>query len=311
MLISAIMSVYDEPDYYIKSSIESILNQSFRDFEFIIIQDTPDNNRITLLLNEYVNKDKRVRYICNDQNIGLAQSLNKGLKIANGEYIARMDADDISLSNRFQHQIDFLEQNPEISLVGSSAVLVDENGLELQLLQNPTEHEYLRLHFLKGFTPCFHPTWMFRKKLLENLGGYRNLPVGQDYDFLARLMDYGLKISNLKEPLLEYREHPGRIGNNKNIVQIRLGEYIRRIYEKGKINDDSFFSGKAISSLTEVSPILNSFHMTAQGITRKARTYKGQSTYLYYFFLIVAGIISPYQFYYMAVIAWRHSKYHS
>ncbi|MDD4353774.1 MAG: glycosyltransferase family A protein, partial [Candidatus Nanoarchaeia archaeon] len=124
--ISVIMSAYNT-ERYIAEAIESILNQTFKDFEFIIIDDGSTDDSLKII-KRYVKKDRRIKLIHNKKNIGLTKSLNKGLKIAKGQYIARMDADDISLPQRFQIQYDFLEKNKDIFLIGTTAFLIDDKG---------------------------------------------------------------------------------------------------------------------------------------------------------------------------------------
>ena len=126
--ISVIMSTYKENIDDLKMSIESILNQTYKMFEFIIILDNPNNHIHEEIIKEYSKIDKRIKFYKNDKNIGLAMSLNKGISLAQYEYIARMDADDISLSNRFDKQVKFLQENPDISLVATNKILIDENN---------------------------------------------------------------------------------------------------------------------------------------------------------------------------------------
>ena len=123
--MSVIMSCYNERKPDIIKSINSILEQTYKLFEFIIIVDNPKNNEIIETIKKF--KDKRIKVIINEKNIGLAESLNKGISIAKGKYIARMDADDISLPNRFKIQFDYLESHPDIDVVGSNRITIDEN----------------------------------------------------------------------------------------------------------------------------------------------------------------------------------------
>ena len=114
--ISVLMSVYNEPIDWMRQAIESILNQTYKDFEFIIVNDNPEREENQFVLNEYRNKDSRIIILCNEHNIGLTKSLNKGLTVANGEYIARMDADDIALPKRFEKQALYLAKNKNVFL---------------------------------------------------------------------------------------------------------------------------------------------------------------------------------------------------
>ena len=110
-LVSVIMSTYKEEEIFLRQAIESILDQTYKDFEYIIILDNPDNDLHIKIIEEYTNIDKRIKFYINKKNIGLTASLNKGLELAKGIYICRMDADDISISNRIENQKKYLEEN--------------------------------------------------------------------------------------------------------------------------------------------------------------------------------------------------------
>ncbi|HEY9660554.1 MAG TPA: glycosyltransferase, partial [Allocoleopsis sp.] len=124
--ISVLMAVYNG-SRYVAEAIESILNQTFTDFEFLIIEDGSTDNTVQIL-QDYANRDPRIKLIQNEQNIGLTKSLNKGLKLAQGKYIARQDADDVSLPHRFEQQIAVFAQNPAAVLVSCSLELIDATG---------------------------------------------------------------------------------------------------------------------------------------------------------------------------------------
>ena len=127
-LVSVILSVYNEKIEWIKLSVESILNQTYTNLELIIILDNPKNKIITNYLNEISSKDIRIKLLVNHKNIGLAESLNRGLAISKGDFIARMDADDIAYLNRLSLQVVFLKKNQNIDLLSSSVDYIDENG---------------------------------------------------------------------------------------------------------------------------------------------------------------------------------------
>lgn len=120
--ISVIMSVYKEPLDWMAQSIDSILNQIYSDFEFLIVDDNPTDDKLIYFLNDYQKKDSRIKIIVNEQNVGLTKSLNIAIKQAQGKYIARMDADDISCKNRFQVQYDYMEQHLEVDEIGRAHV---------------------------------------------------------------------------------------------------------------------------------------------------------------------------------------------
>lgn len=126
------MSVYNEPVDWMRQAIESILNQTYKDFEFIIVNDNPEREENQLVLNEYRDKDSRISVLCNDQNIGLTKSLNKGLENANCEFVARMDADDIAFPDRLKLQLQYLLNNPNIAVLGTNAIAFKGLGLILK-----------------------------------------------------------------------------------------------------------------------------------------------------------------------------------
>lgn len=191
--VSVLMSVFNG-ERYLYASVASILEQTFRDFEFIIINDGSTDST-TKILADYV--DPRIIVINNDANIGLTKSLNKGLKIAQGEYIARMDADDISCSERLEKQIRFLESNAEIGLLGTSWTAIDEGGLELSY--SKAYSGYNSVHFM-----C-HGSVMIRKTCLNKVGGYREVfKYAQDYDLWLRLREV-CEVANLGELLYKLR----------------------------------------------------------------------------------------------------------
>jgi len=205
--ISVLMSVYNcEP--YIREAIESILDQTYRDFEFIIIDDASTDLSSKIIENiKNERTDDRIILIKNETNIGLTKSLNKGLKIARGTYIARMDADDISLPIRLAVQKKFLDEHPEIVCVGSASKNIDKNGDvfgEKKVLTNPDEINF-RLITANAIN---HSTAMFRTILVRNMGGYNeNFRYAQDFDLWSRLSSNGLKLANIPESLIKYRLH--------------------------------------------------------------------------------------------------------
>ena len=166
--ISVIMSVYNDSKY-LEKSIESILNQTYNDFEFIICNDCSSDDSLSII-EKYAMLDKRIVIINNQDNLGLATSLNKCLDIAKGEFIARMDSDDISLPNRFKEELDFLKTHSEIAVVGCKCNVIDDLGEKRKefLIH---EGEVTLLDAIKK-TQIIHPTVMMRKSALLKVSGY-------------------------------------------------------------------------------------------------------------------------------------------
>ncbi|MFW6016530.1 MAG: glycosyltransferase [bacterium] len=202
-MISVIMSVYNA-EKYLEEAVESILTQSYKDFEFIIIDDKSTDNSADII-KSYAIKDERIKYIKNDINRGLTYSLNKALDLAEGKYIARMDADDISIKNRFEIQYNYLENNKDISLLGTSAYNINETGDIIAERNVPFTFEEIK-NSIKLVNPVIHPSVMFRKRDILAIGGYNEkFKKVQDYELWFRVIANGLKIENLSERLLYYR----------------------------------------------------------------------------------------------------------
>jgi len=217
MEFSVIMSVYNE-EKYLKGAIESILNQSFKDFEFIIIDDG-STDRSSQILDRYAKKDKRIKLIY-QKNIGLTKSLNKALELARGEYIARMDADDIAYKFRFEKQIRFLKKHPKIGLVGNYVDVIDEKGEKIGQLIYPIDDKKIRELLIKK-NPFCHSTVMLRKSVIEKTKGYdEDFSTGEDYDFWMRISKY-YQMANLPETLGAWRMRKESITSQKNISQIK------------------------------------------------------------------------------------------
>jgi len=195
------MSVYNG-ERYLRESVESILNQTFKDFEFIIVNDgSTDTSRA--ILESY--NDSRTFLLHNRENIGLTRSLNKGLAIAKGDYVARMDADDISMPVRFEKQVAFLKEHPEVGILGCNCVHIDSDGRRVGVRKTPTSAIQIRWASLLE-NPFAHPTVMIRRDVLARKGLKYDeaLETTQDYDLWTRVLKctYG---ANLGEALVQYR----------------------------------------------------------------------------------------------------------
>ena len=186
---------------YLREAIDSILAQTFTDFEFLIIDDGSTDNTWDILTSF---QDPRVRLIKNSVNMGLTRALNKGLGLARGEYVARMDADDISLPERLQRQEAFLDINQNIAMVGCWVEMIDENGQKTKRVNFPIVPYLLRWRLL--FTNTFaHSAVMFRKDAALGVGGYsEKLRYAQDYDLWSRISIHW-DVANIPSELVEWR----------------------------------------------------------------------------------------------------------
>ena len=235
-LVSVIMSTYKEEEIFLRQAIESILNQSYKDFEYIIILDNPDNNLHIRIIKEYANLDKRIKFYVNEKNMGLTASLNKGLGLAKGKYICRMDADDISINKRIENQKRYLEEN-NYDLIGGISQMIDENGKSIYSIKKvPTNMDKIK-KALRYNQIISHPTWFGKKEVFEKLNGYRNMPLCEDYDFTLRAVLNGYKISNIDETVLKYRMTSSSISRSNLYEQYLFARFITKKYSKNKIAD--------------------------------------------------------------------------
>jgi glycosyltransferase involved in cell wall biosynthesis len=228
--VSVVMSIYKEPIEWISLSIDSILKQTFSDFEFIIINDFPERDENRDVLNKFLLLDDRITIIENKKNIGLTKSLNIGLEHAKGKYIARMDADDISMHTRFEKQYQYMEDNPDCILLGTCAYIIDEAGKKIGKLLYPENHsEIEQTMILKN--SLNHPTFFYRKSILEefDINYSEDYPYAEDYDFGCNLIFKG-QVHNLQEKLLKYRKSKQQIGQSKIGFQKRTSNKIRVKY---------------------------------------------------------------------------------
>lgn len=219
--ISVLMSAYNS-EKYISESIESILNQTFKDFEFIIINDGSSDNTAKII-QKYAEKDERIRFINSKQNQGIIAALNPGFSMCRGEYIARMDSDDISLPKRFEKQIEYMDKHSECGVLGTSIIIFDKENSK----------EYIQKERIKFFdllqSCCIvNPSVMLRKSvLLDNNILYRPQYIhAEDYGMWSELIKL-TEIHNLQDVLLKYRWHGGNVSCVYESKQIQTAKEIQ------------------------------------------------------------------------------------
>lgn len=209
--VTVLMPVYNA-SLFIREAMESILSQSFTDFEFLIIDDGSTDDSVEIIRSY---RDPRIRLYLNGQNAGISATLNQGLSLASCDLIARMDADDISYPDRLLKQHGYMSHHPECGLLSSWARVISSDGTFVKLERHRNEYYYYNLNF-----ECwiYHPTVMFRRGVAERCG-YYSKPYSEDYDLFWKIARESV-IHNLDEPLLDYRLSPSSL----NTV-IRKNEY--------------------------------------------------------------------------------------
>lgn len=225
--ISAVMPLYNTPFEYLSATVESILNQTFADFELIIIDDAS-----TVEYKEFFEqfKDERIKYFKLEKNAGPGHARNEGINKATGEYVALVDSDDISLPERFKLQAEFLDKNPEISILGTSFRFSNRKNPALTIYKEKEIRNFILFN-----SPLCNPTIMFRRDdmIKKNLFFDKKINFAEDYKLWIDAAFAGLKMANLKELLLIYTRRSGQLSKEKEEIQISiLKDLYKEIFAK-------------------------------------------------------------------------------
>jgi len=225
--VTVLMAVYDPPLEMLDRAVASILTQTFADFEFLIVDDGSRNTLVRRFLAQRAEDDARVR-IADEPHRGLTASLNRGLTLARGTWIARQDADDWSEPKRLERQVDHFRAHPETTVLGTGAWTHQQDGRRLWQLHLPATHGDI-LRRLRHGNPFVHGSVMFPGAAAASVGRYREeFRCSQDYDFLWRLTELG-HAANLAEPLYHYRYASGSVSAGKAAEQARAHRAIQRL----------------------------------------------------------------------------------
>jgi len=212
---------------YVRETINSILNQTYKDFEFLIIDDGSTDNT-SHIISSY--DDNRIKLTKNPLTLGLTKSLNIGMEQSVGEYIARIDADDIAIENRLEIQLEYLEKNKDITCVGGSSEIIDVDGKIVGIKKSITDGELLKFHMMIK-NQISHPTTMFRKSEIVQIGGYNeNFVYAQDYELWCRLLERGFNISSIDNILIKYRNYNASITQGKETKDTAYSFALKTIF---------------------------------------------------------------------------------
>jgi len=238
--VSVLMSIYNESIDQIKESVESMISQTFQDYECIIILDNPDRDDIDALINGY--KDPRFRLYKNDSNIGLAMSMNKAASLSKAGILARMDADDIAEEEKLEICYNVITTN-KADVVFSNYHFIDGNSVIID--------DRYKIEYKEGYVASkeialspnqiHHPTVMMRRSIFEAVGGYRNFPCAQDSDLWLRMQEHGAVFYSIMKPLLRYRVNPQGTTQKKLFKQQLTTHYIYSLsIERMQTGKDSY-----------------------------------------------------------------------
>jgi len=249
--ITVIMSAYNA-DKFVAKAIESILNQTFTNFEFIIFEDGSADKTYSII-ESFAKNDKRIQLIRNENNIGyrgFIRNLAKGKEMAKTKLIARMDADDIALPNRFQIQKDFLDTHPDIFLVGAVAEFIDENDYSIGISDTICDSDKLAKELIYR-NQIIHPSIMFRNNELN----YRDKAMyGEDYDLYLQAVSKGYKLANICEKLIKYRVFAESVTSSKLFYMGKFRDEIKKFYsEKMRTNSDAYYDSFSIENIMNLT----------------------------------------------------------
>lgn len=212
-LVSIVLPVRNPHPIYFREAVESVLAQTHPAFELIIVEDPSPVSGATILRDI---TDVRIQHLRNGEATSLPEQHNRGLSLARGAYICRFDADDVCEPDRLRTEVDFLQRHPEVSVVSSALLIIDESGEPVAVRTYPLSHEEIRRTFRRS-NPIANSAVMFRRDVYDRFGGWRTdspLPA-QDYEWYSRLAAAGVRFANLPEPLVRYRVHGGSMKSTK------------------------------------------------------------------------------------------------
>ncbi len=245
--ISVVMPVYNA-ERYVSKAVESILSQSFSDFEFIIINDGSVDSSLDILAC-YAKQDNRIKLVSRE-NRGLVKTLNEGIELAKAPLIARMDADDISLPGRFLLQKQYMSTHPDVLCVGGRVKVIDGKGRFLINTEPKIGYDAIERSALQGVSPITHPSAMLRKEALEKVGGYHedDYPA-EDLGLWLNLCSIG-KIENIPDIILEYRIHDNSISTSQHASQMQKTQEIceAACHKRGVVMDFLALEGRPSKS---------------------------------------------------------------
>jgi len=263
--VSVIMPFYN-CEKYLDKAISSILNQTFQDFEFIIINDASTDRSDTVVKKYF--KDERIIYLKNDTNLGVAQSLNKGITVSQGDFIAIMHGDDIATIDRLSIQYNYMLRNPNVGILGSYVNIIDENDRIIKKRKiKPLTHCEIKNAIFR-FTPVISPTMFVRSVVFDKIGLFREkLRRCEDYEFLIRALFNNIQINNINVILLSYRTRKGQLSANQKSQVLTtfkiIKEYSNRYHFKLSITEYLIIYVKTFFGLffgKEVSGFLQSVY---------------------------------------------------
>ena len=293
ILVSVLIPTYNV-EKYIEEAIQCIINQTYKNFEIIVVDDCSTDNTFSILEKIKI-FEPRLRLFKNDTN-AYVKALNTGIVHCKGEYIMRMDGDDLCDNMKIEKQLDFLLNNPDIDLVGCDVHSINEEGEILNKIE--TSHNVNCTNkILKFRSPVLH-IWMCKKTVYTALNGYREVGGSEDYDFLLRMNTMGMKFTNIPYFGYSVRTREGNFQSSVGLLQRKTAYYIKNLYKEriiSKSNQDSFNKIKK-NKFVRSYLFHEKIHRKSVKFTNLAMNYRMKNNNILFIFYTLLSCISPYQF---------------
>lgn len=300
--ISVLMAVYKEPLEWVRDALISIKSQkndgNFA-IEIVLVLDEPTREKelhdLLLECNSTGDNSYTFVFIRNIQNIGHAESLNKAFTASSGNYIARLDSDDICYPERFIKQYAYLKENRDVNFVGAAITRFEASGSILNDVFASNDLKFLKI---KAFYSCvaYHSTWFMRRKAFLAVGGYLPYPNALDFDFLLRMFENGIDVHNIQEPLVHYRVHTSSLSNKYELRQRKCKYHSIKQYKLRQKNPHHKFDIEDMRQSIAISYLTEKSYALSQKLFNEAMRYrlKGSLTTTV-FFLLISMMLSPWQ----------------
>lgn len=289
-LISVLIPVYNVAAY-VEEAITSILHQTYRNLEIIVVDDASTDNTYELV-QELAKQDSRIKLFRNQTNRQIVETLNFAFAQATGTYIARMDGDDVSLPSKIEEQYKFLIRNPGYDLVGTSLVMVDEEGQKIHDEKYISSFEGI-VTASKYFSPISH-IWLSKREVYDKIGPYR-IPTVEDYDFILRAIDSGFKLYNLPDFLYLARQRNGNTATAKGLQQLKSFEYVRKLQKERRAHPEKMdsFSEENLANILNSTKLERQLFGVSCLLSHKYFTLKHKNRSAAVFYKLLSIVLSP------------------
>ncbi|EOV9220370.1 glycosyltransferase [Proteus mirabilis] len=294
--ISVLLSIYNEIDEWVILSINSIIAQkTYNEFkiQLVIVIDNPNKHDHYKGIIDNLEKDNiEIIVVKNNINLGLASSLNKAFEYSDGNFIARLDADDIAYPERLYTQYKYYKSN-SFALIGTGIDRIDEKGNYIST--STLSKNFLKLKKTLGYKAvCYHPTWFMSRDIFKKMQGYRKYPNSQDFDFISRLIAENYTISNIEKPLVMYRINTQSLSFKNSLRQRKCQYHIIKMNKNRKKYGIDNYNEQKMLDYIKTNKVINILHFNSQLLLVKAlRMYNLNPCK--YFLLLCSILLSPYQ----------------